>query len=108
MNSLQSTEMLKIFRDITNDMYETAVKKNADYSWDVAFKNFELVEVLGITDVATWLLVRQSDKVSRITNLLQRKFQGVANQVKDESITDSLVDLANYCILLKIYLDTLE
>jgi anti-sigma28 factor (negative regulator of flagellin synthesis) len=41
-----------------------------------------------------------SDKVSRIQQLIQN---GKA-EVKDESLEDTLLDLANYCHLLLAYL----
>jgi len=41
-----------------------------------------------------------SDKMSRISNLIKDN----KPQVKDESIEDTLVDLANYSIILSIYL----
>jgi hypothetical protein len=42
-----------------------------------------------------------TDKISRIANLINKE-----NAVKDERITDTLLDLAVYSILFKIYLET--
>ena len=43
-----------------------------------------------------------SDKLSRIANLLKSEAK---NSVKDESIEDTLIDLANYSIILKILIE---
>lgn len=42
-----------------------------------------------------------TDKISRIANLIHSEAK-----VKDEKITDTLIDLAVYAIIMKIYLDT--
>lgn len=79
----------------------TSRKKNADYAGDSdPFGNFRLVEMLGICSVETGILVRMTDKMARISNLLK---EGVTTQVKDESVDDTLIDLANYSIILAAY-----
>jgi hypothetical protein len=45
------------------------------------------------------MLVRMMDKMSRISTLLDKKAQ-----VSDESIEDTLEDLANYAIIMKSYI----
>ena len=42
------------------------------------------------------ILIRLSDKFFRLKTLLQ---SGSAAQVSDESIEDTLLDLANYCLM---------
>ena len=81
----------------------TTTAKNSDYStkeadWD-AYKNFNMVETLWITSVEKWILVRITDKIARISNLIDKEAA-----VHDEKITDTLIDLANYALILKIYL----
>lgn len=91
--------------DITNSMIATIEKKNADYSWDKEFfKNFMLVERLGICEAEKGFLVRMCDKLSRISTLIDTR----DNKVSDERITDTLVDLAAYALLLKLYIDNEE
>ena len=85
-------------------MTQTTHRKNADYAGhsDSPFANFEMVEKIGITTTETGFLTRMSDKLSRITT-----FNKTGNlQVKDESVTDTLADLANYCILFAAYLES--
>lgn len=74
--------------------------KNADYA-AVAdpWKNFRFAEIVGVP-VERAILVRISDKLARISNLVEKEAQ-----VKDESVMDTLVDLANYAAILKVYLE---
>ena len=75
-------------------------KNDSDCEWDWDnFKNFKLVELLWVTSVEKWILVRLSDKMSRISTLIDKEAK-----VEDEKIIDTLVDLANYAIILKVYL----
>lgn len=84
-----------------NDCLETSRKKNADYTGknDDPFSNFRSVEVLGIT-TEQGFLTRMMDKMKRIASFAE---QGEL-QVKDESVTDTLKDLANYSCLLAGYI----
>lgn len=94
-------EFVNQFEETLTEMYNIMKAKNADYAndWN-PFANFELVEQLGITSLEKAILVRMSDKMSRIANLVEREAK-----VKDESISDTLSDLANYSVILKIFLD---
>jgi hypothetical protein len=84
---------------------EIVSRKNADYSGNAEdpFKNFRMSVQVGVTP-ERGLLVRISDKISRISNLLDKEAA-----VKDESISDSIDDAINYLAILKakIY-DNLE
>lgn len=74
------------FKDILNKMYEVYEKKNADYG-DSFSKTFE---EFGLTSAA----VRLNDKMERFKKLIKQDAQ-----VKDETIKDTLLDLANYAVL---------
>lgn len=90
---------LDAFKAITDKMNETTKKKNADYSGDLdPFQNFRMVEKLGISDAQTAIMVRMTDKMTRIATLLKKEAQ-----VKEESIEDTLLDLAVYSIILMVY-----
>lgn len=81
-------------------MYELTRKKNMDYAGaEDAFKNFKLIGHLGAATVEQGFVVRMSDKLQRIANLISRE-----NMVADEKITDSLQDLAVYSVLFLTYL----
>lgn len=79
-------------------MIDVTRAKNADYTGtsDDPFANFSRVEDIGICSTEQGFLTRMFDKFSRITSFVQK---GVL-QVKDESVEDTLIDLANYCILM--------
>lgn len=79
--------------------------KNADYTGkgDDPFANFRKIEALtnGAVSVEAGFLTRMSDKFSRIGALMTQEAQ-----VKDESVIDTLLDLANYSALLAGYLQS--
>lgn len=83
-------------------MVEVTRVKNADYTGTdpSPFSNFTRVEALGICSTEQGFLTRMTDKISRITSFAQKGFL----LVKDESVEDTLVDLANYCILMAGFL----
>lgn len=74
--------------------------KNSDYAdKDNPFKNFNLsANVVGIT-VEKGIMIRLMDKMTRISNLLERE-----NVVKDEKIEDTIKDAMNYLNILLTYL----
>lgn len=91
---------LKRMAEIYDANVEISRKKNADYaSGDDPFGNFRISAAFGVP-VSQAILVRMSDKMARIANLLQRPAQ-----VADESILDSLSDLANYSVILRMWLE---
>ena len=70
--------------------------KNSDYGGKITHESPCLAPDISPT---TAILVRMSDKVARLGNLLQ---VGSSQQVEDESIDDTIRDLAGYCILLLV------
>lgn len=79
---------------------ELLLRKNRDYAGgDDPFRNFESVNALNIS-VIDGFLTRMMDKMSRISQLSKSE----DFSVKDESIEDTLIDLANYSVLLSAYL----
>jgi hypothetical protein len=79
--------------------------KNADYAdtENDPFKNFKYCQQLGVCSVEEGFIVRMSDKMARISNLLHKDAK-----VKDESIKDTLRDLSNYADLLLLYISKKE
>lgn len=79
------------FIDITNSLTKIYQAKNQDYgnSFERSLYKFGLVASI----------IRLSDKMNRIESLSQTKAK-----VKDESIEDTLLDLANYAIMTVIWL----
>jgi hypothetical protein len=81
----------RILGKILEEMYSTYVKKNADYgnSFEKSIDKFGLVASA----------VRLSDKLERFSNLICNDAQ-----VKDESIEDTLLDMANYAAMTVLFL----
>jgi hypothetical protein len=84
-----------------NDCIEISKKKNADYTGGNSnpFSNFTSVENLGIK-TEQGFLTRMMDKMARIGSYVSNG----ELQVKDESVIDTLRDLANYSCLLAGYI----
>lgn len=93
---------MKFHKDCCDRMVEITAAKNADYtgSGDDPFKNFKGVGLYDDNWVAVGFITRMSDKMSRIASFIQKGVLAVAT----ESIEDTLLDLANYCILFAGYL----
>jgi len=95
------TDYIRNIEAVFNDTLEIIKAKSADYATeDDPFKNFRVAETLGF-DLSEGILIRMSDKFSRISNLLQHP-PNVAN----ESITDTLADLVAYSAILLVYLNS--
>lgn len=95
---------LKRFKEIVAEMVTLTTNKNHDYAGkqaEDAFCNFKLIESLGVTTTEAWFIVRMTDKLQRVSNLIKQD-----TKVSDEKITDTLQDLAVYAIMMKIYLET--
>lgn len=80
------------FMDITTDMAKTYAAKNHDYgnSFEQSCNKFGIIAAI----------VRMGDKMNRLESLAVKKAE-----VKDESIKDTLLDLANYAIMTVMWLD---
>ena len=80
------------FREITNRMADIYERKNHDYgnSFDESLDEFGLVAAV----------VRISDKFNRLKSLYNKEAK-----VVDESIADTLMDTANYCIMTRMWMD---
>lgn len=83
----------RTFKSIVDKMFETYQKKNADYGSSFS----KLYDKFGMKSV----LIRLTDKYNRLEALTE---SGGEPQVKDESIEDTLMDMANYAILAIIEL----
>lgn len=100
---MQRQDYLNYHKSKCEQMVETTIRKNHDYAGaggEDPFHNFRQVERMGICSTETGFLTRMTDKISRIQSFVE---QGVL-QVKDESIEDTLIDLANYSILMAGYI----
>lgn len=95
-------EYLVAFKELCEKEIALTTRKNADYAdSNNAFANFEIITHLssGRISPEEGFVVRMSDKLQRIVNLISRP-----NQVADEKIEDTLFDLAVYCKLFQCFL----
>ena len=89
MNKINAETMRKAYEE----NYQTFLKKNTDYGSSFEESLNEFGEVAGI--------VRISDKYNRLVNLTKNE-----NNVL-ESKSDTLKDMANYCLMLAVWLEEL-
>lgn len=87
-NTLNSCEYEKecIHWTICRDLHDTYKAKNADYGDSFAQVREKYPNAI---------LIRLNDKLSRLETLMN----GAQQHVNDESVDDTLLDLANYCIM---------
>lgn len=103
---MNTDQFLKRFKEYTDRMNEILVKKNTDYAGSKVspFGNFELIAK--VTDLDSTIdigfLTRMSDKLSRLGSFVKNGTLAV----KDESVKDTLIDLANYSLIYACYLDS--
>ena len=81
-------DRLGIYQYILSNLEDTYKKKNSDYGNSVG----DTYEKFG--DIS--FLTRITDKYNRILSLADK---GETGQVKDEALEDTILDLANYCLL---------
>lgn len=80
------------FKNITEEMLQTYIRKNHDYgdSFNKSLDKFGIIASV----------VRMNDKMERIESLMNKEAL-----VKDESIKDTLLDLANYAIMTIVWMN---
>jgi hypothetical protein len=91
-------ELLKSHNELTKRAYELMKRKNADYAGKAGtepFANFTRCEAMGICTTEAGMLVRMTDKLSRLSSFVEAG----TFQVKDESLEDTCVDISNYAVL---------
>jgi len=76
--------------DVLSDISDTLIKKQLDYGPN-AIKRFGMEGIV----------IRMSDKMERLINLIELK----KDPTVDESIEDTLFDLAGYAIIGLMYLE---
>ena len=81
------------FKEITDEMNALYERKNHDYGNSFS----DTFEKLGAISAAT----RMYDKMNRIISLVTTQEQ----KVNDESLRDTLIDIANYAVMTIMELD---
>jgi hypothetical protein len=85
------------FHEIVKEMVDLHDRKNHDYAGSDYLSNFLMCERMGIP---AWkgCLIRLSDKISRLMNIAKTDEVSVS----DETVVDTLTDLAVYAIITRI------
>ena len=85
------------FEMVTAEMLNMYQRKNADYGNSFA----ETIREFGFIPA----VARINDKLKRVKNMVKGREMNV---IKDESLRDNLMDIANYCVLTIMELDNQE
>ena len=100
--SMTREELLKHHEVLCKQARDLMDKKNRDYAGNDGkepFANFTRVEAMGICSTEQGFMVRLTDKMSRLSSILQSGKTNVTNETFD----DTLVDVINYIVLLSAY-----
>jgi hypothetical protein len=93
---MNRNQFIKNIENTYKQGVELIKTKNSDYASDEdPWRNFGFATLIGL-DVKQAILLRTVDKIARISNLLKQEAK-----VKDETITDTLLDAVNYLAILK-------
>ncbi len=97
-------DFFKFHAKMCLEMLDISRKKNADYTGNNQdpFANFTGIKNCGGASTEQGFLFRMNDKISRVSSFVEKG----ELLVKDETVEDTLLDLANYCILFKGYLES--
>ena len=92
---MENKELVAIHKDVCERLNAVYEKKNKDYGNSFG----ETYKRLGIISAVT----RIADKMNRLESLATKPEE--ERLVKDESIKDTVLDMANYCIMLAMELE---
>lgn len=93
-NSTENSELKKAFYGVTERMLDLYCRKNKDYG-DSFAKSLD-------EDGLLVAKIRIGDKVNRYSTLMKNK---VDAQVKEETLVDTLIDMANYTIMTIMWIE---
>ena len=100
-------ELLKYHLELCTAARDLMSLKNRDYAGNDGlepFANFTRVEAMGICKTEAGMLVRLTDKMSRLSSFIRAGKM----HITDESFQDTCVDVINYMVLLAAYLKDKE
>ena len=87
-------------KELSQKAFDIMILKNNDYaSGDDPFANFRKGEIFKLCSTEAGILLRITDKISRLST-----FTNAGKlSVKTESYEDAIVDIINYCVLFSAY-----
>lgn len=92
--SMTRERLFEIHQELVKEAFEILKKKNADYSKELPLGNFYLSEALQTCSAENGIINRLGDKLSRLVSITAK-----GNQVKDEGVRDTVLDVINYIVL---------
>jgi len=97
----QYPNMCSSFESICEEMFELFKKKQADYGpTNIGMGNRTIDTDEDVQKSMIGLTVRMNDKIQRLMNLILDN-----RDPQNESVEDTLLDIANYAIMSKIVID---
>ena len=94
-------QMCNSFEAICEEMLELFKKKQADYGpTNIGMGNRTIDTDEDVQKSMIGLVVRMNDKIQRLMNLILDN-----RDPQNESVEDTLIDIANYAVMAKIVID---
>ena len=98
---MNRAQFMQFHEDFCERARAISRSKNEDYAGSAdPFANFRRCEQLDLCSTEVGIMVRMSDKFQRIANYMNNG----RLVVQDEKVEDTLLDLANYAIILAAYI----
>lgn len=98
--------LLNLHRELTEEARFLSERKNHDYSGGKdsthPFLNFTRCESMGVCATEAGIMVRLTDKMSRLSTFITTG----SFKVKDEALRDTVLDVINYVIILYAYIQS--
>lgn len=98
--------LLSMHKELTEEARFLSERKNHDYSGGKdsthPFLNFTRCEAMGICNTEAGIMVRLTDKMSRLSTFITTG----AFKVKDEALRDTVLDVINYVIILYAFIQS--
>lgn len=89
--------LIQLHAELTTRARDLMQRKNEDYAnAGDAFGNLRNCETMGVASMSRGILIRMTDKMQRLVNLLERP-----PSVTDEGFADTVLDIINYAVLLE-------
>ena len=106
MDAMNRTRLLAMHKELCDEARALSERKNHDYSGGKddqhPFLNFTRCESMGICKTESGIMVRLTDKMSRLSTFLTTgEFK-----VKDEALRDTVLDMINYVIILYAFIQS--
>jgi len=97
------------YYELLDQMKDIVEKKGSDYDGQTndSFKNFKSCEDFGVP-AFIGVLIRITDKHSRLKQLTAKILRGEVPAVTDETFKDTLIDMANYCLICSVLFEDYE